>query len=248
MSIFVFDLDGTICFKGQPLQQAILAAFMQLEADGHEIVFASARPIRDIYPVIPKSYRQNRMIGGNGAFIFDGERIHVQSFSHDLRQKIERLIEQHQLTYLMDSAWDYSFTGPIAHSIYRQLDTLNLAKNVRKENLKEVVKCVLFTSKIEVQEALRDLSCVVYEHQQEALFDLSPEHVSKESGLTHLGIMPNTYIAFGNDQNDCQMLAQACESVCVGDQAQVAAYATHQCMENEVAKWIRILSSKYKYK
>lgn len=50
---FIFDLDGTICFKGQPLTTEILQAFQKLEADGHDLMIASARPIRDIYPVLP---------------------------------------------------------------------------------------------------------------------------------------------------------------------------------------------------
>ena len=51
--IFVFDLDGTICFKGKPLSQEICAALDECIQIGHEVVFASARPIRDLLPVLP---------------------------------------------------------------------------------------------------------------------------------------------------------------------------------------------------
>ncbi|MEC1535480.1 HAD hydrolase family protein [Bacillus sonorensis] len=49
---FVFDLDGTICFEGQPVSEHLLMAFEELKAQGHEVIFASARPIRDLLPVL----------------------------------------------------------------------------------------------------------------------------------------------------------------------------------------------------
>lgn len=137
MTAFVFDLDGTICFKGKPLQTDILAAFEQLEEDGHEVIFASARPIRDMYPVLSKRYWQYRMIGGNGAFIFNGEKVEVHAFSKEVREKIDELIEEHRLMYLMDSAWDYSFTGAKTHPIYTQLDSLKLAENKERQQLSD---------------------------------------------------------------------------------------------------------------
>lgn len=49
---FVFDLDGTICFKGQPISEKILNSLEKLQMDRHDVIFASARPIRDMLPVI----------------------------------------------------------------------------------------------------------------------------------------------------------------------------------------------------
>lgn len=246
MTTFVFDLDGTICFKGQPLQSDILAAFEQLEVDGHDIIFASARPIRDMYPVLPKRYWQHKMIGGNGAFIFNGEKVEVHAFSKEVREKIETLIEEHGLTYLMDSAWDYSFTGSNTHPIYTQLDSLKLAENKERQQLSDCVKCVLFTEDATIFQALAAMDCVIHRHQKEGILDISPSGVTKEAGLKQLGIMPGTYIAFGNDQNDCRMLEEAKMSVCVGKNEEVRKYATHGCNEQQVAHMIRQLSNEWK--
>ncbi|WP_317914320.1 HAD hydrolase family protein [Carnobacterium maltaromaticum] len=48
---FVFDLDGTICFNGGPVSPRMMNYLKELSVD-HEIIFASARPIRDLLPVI----------------------------------------------------------------------------------------------------------------------------------------------------------------------------------------------------
>ena len=81
--IFVFDLDGTICFKGKPLSQEICAALDECIQIGHEVVFASARPIRDLLPVLPKRYYHFRMVGGNGAFIRQEEQTICATFDSD---------------------------------------------------------------------------------------------------------------------------------------------------------------------
>lgn len=35
---FVFDLDGTICFKGQPVSDALLKVLEEMVEQGHEVV------------------------------------------------------------------------------------------------------------------------------------------------------------------------------------------------------------------
>lgn len=52
---YVFDLDGTIVFQGKPISKAIVKAIKELERRGHEIIFASVRPICDMLPVIDES-------------------------------------------------------------------------------------------------------------------------------------------------------------------------------------------------
>lgn len=102
MTAFVFDLDGTICFKGQPLQTDILAAFEQLEEDGHEVVFASARPIRDMYPVLPKYYWHHRMIDGNGAFIFKCMLFTEDEMIFQSLETMDCVIHRHQKEGILD--------------------------------------------------------------------------------------------------------------------------------------------------
>ncbi|EHS05533.1 HAD-IIB family hydrolase, partial [Staphylococcus lugdunensis] len=73
---FVFDIDGTLCFDGQHIDNRIISRLKQLQSYGHQVIFASARPIRDLLPVIP-DFQNNTLIGGNGSIISTDNKIKV---------------------------------------------------------------------------------------------------------------------------------------------------------------------------
>ncbi|MEO4052309.1 HAD-IIB family hydrolase [Solibacillus sp. CAU 1738] len=242
--IFVFDLDGTICFKGRPLTEEICAALDMCTIHGHEVVFASARPIRDMLPVLPKRYYHYRMVGGNGAFTFVKGDVQLQSFSEQTIAELKTIIEKYNLQYLIDSDWDYSFTGEESHPIYQNLDPLKTATNKPLTELHSISKAVLFTNNEEIKEHLKKLPVTLYEHGDEGLIDISPQNVHKVAGLQRLGIEPNTYIAFGNDQNDQELFQHAHYSVCVGNH-DVAQFANEQIMVEDVPQRIKQLAKKF---
>ncbi|MFC4712060.1 HAD-IIB family hydrolase [Planococcus dechangensis] len=242
---FVFDLDGTICFKGQPLTQEICAALDECQAMGHEIIFSSARPIRDLLPVLPEKYYRLRMVGGNGAFRNADGSIEVNSFDKSTCKQLFHIIDTHQLTYLIDSSWDYSYTGEQTHPIYQNIDPLKSAKNVPIDLLENVVKMVLFTSNDEIQKSLEALPLNLHLHQNEGILDLSPEGIDKWAGLQQLGVKENEFIAFGNDSNDICMFEAAKESICIGNHPVAKEHATKQITEDQVAKMILSMSEKY---
>lgn len=247
---FVFDLDGTICFKGQPLSASIIVELQNCIANGHEVIFASARPIRDLLPILPETMQNFPMVGGNGAFVANaGEIIAVTAFQTDIVAQIFRLIRTYKLTYLVDSNWDYAYTGSEMHPIYRNLDPMKLAKKVPLDELSEIVKVVLFPGEHhqEIRDTLQQLPISLYEHASENIIDVSPSGVDKWSGLTKLGVLAGEFIAFGNDANDASMFVTAKESVCVGEH-QVRELATMQVASSEeaVVAVIRSFSKKYK--
>lgn len=242
---FVFDLDGTICFKGKPLTQEICAALDDCQAMGHEIIFASARPIRDLLPVLPAKYHHLRMVGGNGAFRQADGSIEVNSFDPGTFQQLVNIIDMYQLPYLIDSSWDYSYTGELTHPIYQNIDPLKSAKNVPIDLLENVVKVVVFTSNAEVQKSLENLSLTLHLHQNEGIFDLSPEGIDKWTGLQQLGVKEKEFIAFGNDSNDVCLFKAAKESICIGIHPGAQEAASLQIKEDEVAKMISRMSEKY---
>ncbi|MGN4123834.1 HAD-IIB family hydrolase [Lysinibacillus sphaericus] len=234
---FVFDLDGTICFKGQPLSQGITTALESCMAHGHEVIFASARPIRDLLPVLPESLRKLPMVGGNGAFVAKNEvTIEVSTFPQEIVEAISRIIYAFELPYLIDGDWDYAYTGSEDHPIYRNLDPLKLAKKVVLDELQDIVKIVLFPGEQhkEIVAELVKLPISLYEHTSENIVDMSPSDIDKWNGLKKLGVLEGDFIAFGNDANDKAMFEKAKESVCVG-MHEVRKYATLQVPSEEAA-------------
>src|SRR5690625_803191 len=125
---FVIDLDGTIRFKRQPVSEKILDSLAELTKNGHQVIFASARPIRDMLPVIREDFHHYTMIGGNGSLISkQGKIINSVAFSPEEYNEIAQLINEFEATYLIDGDWDYAYTGPDDHPILQNLDPAELA-------------------------------------------------------------------------------------------------------------------------
>lgn len=247
---FVFDIDGTICFKGKPLSRAMIQALETCITMGHEVIFASARPIRDLLPVLPSHMHHYPMIGGNGAMVAKhGSTLKIATFSDEIVHQLRQLIQDYELTYLIDSRWNYAYTGSKEHPIYRNLDPLKLANNVDINHLSEWIKIILFPNKHEKQIllALQKLPVQLYQHALEEIIDISPPGINKWHALQSYGIHNEEYIAFGNDANDIQMLQHAKDSVCVGDYFELQAISTMhvESDEQQIIEKIMTLSKKY---
>lgn len=233
---FVFDLDGTICFKGQPVSEKILIALEKLEKSGHEVIFASARPVRDLLPVLHERFHQYPMIGGNGSIVaIKGEIIATFCFDKDTLFNIIQLLKTYNASYLIDGDWDYAYTGPTTHPILNNLDPQGRAKNVKLDNLHSIVKILVLTSDNmkEVEKQLNNMNVVVHYHGKEGIIDISPNGIDKWSGLQLLGLKKGEYIAFGNDANDITMFQHAMYSIMIGDSLQLAPFSTEQLAVND---------------
>lgn len=226
---FVFDLDGTICFKGQPIVPEILQALHELTELGHEVIFASARPIRDMLSVIARPFHGYPMIGGNGSMIFlNGEIVHSTTFSLHEMQLIKQWIEEHRTTYLIDSDWDYAYTGSKTHPIRKNVDPANLAQCCPLEALDTITKVLFLTAdRMEkLAEKLEELDVYVHRHGQENVLDVSPKGVHKWSALQRMGVEEQAYIAFGNDANDQTMFEKSLYSVRIGSYESLELFAS----------------------
>ncbi len=96
--IFVFDLDGTICFDGKQIPLDIQHALEQLMQKDHQLIFASARPIRDLLPLLNPKLQQAMLIGGNGAITQVNKQITAQQpISSVAFTQIKQWIEEFDL-------------------------------------------------------------------------------------------------------------------------------------------------------
>ncbi|MGR3762975.1 HAD-IIB family hydrolase [Rossellomorea sp. NS-SX7] len=222
---FVFDLDGTICFKGVPVSSRINDALKDLEAAGHSIIFASARPIRDMLPVLHEYFHHHTLIGGNGALISEeGNITFARSFSPEQVDYIKKLIHDHHATYLIDGEWDYSYTGSDSHPILNNLDLEKRASNISLRDHASIVKVLILSAdnKDELLQKLSDLDVVIHMHGQEDVIDISPKGIHKLAAMQQLS---GDYIAFGNDANDIQLFKGARHSVMIGHHDELSEYA-----------------------
>ncbi|OYQ73371.1 HAD-IIB family hydrolase [Wohlfahrtiimonas sp. G9077] len=231
---FVFDLDGTLCFKGMPLSSEIDAALKALN-ETHTLTIASARPIRDIYPVIPTWMRELNLVGGNGALVKTGNVTTATCFEDF--SPLAQLLDHYPIDYLADSEWDYAYTGAHDHHIFGKVDELKLARNhTTYRSLPSIIKLVMMTDHPEILQAIATLPVEAHIYHNEALIDISPAGITKYRGVQALGI--DEFIAFGNDANDISLFEHACESICVGTHPKAAACATRTIDSTHVAQTI----------
>ena len=141
--IFVFDLDGTIVFNGKNIEPKILKLLMEIN-NNHKIIFASARPIRDMLPLL-HDFQDNDLIGGNGSMIrSNGKTILKSKISEKILKEIFSLINEFDLDYIIDYDWDYSARiRDKENTILDKLDSEKLANNVEL-SVNEVSKVILF--------------------------------------------------------------------------------------------------------
>jgi len=226
---FVFDLDGTICFKGRPVTEKILGALENLQTNGHEVIFASARPIRDMLPVLHERFYKHAMIGGNGSLIArHGALEHTASFSEGQTNVLKRLIAEFEAKYLIDGEWDYSFTGDPDHPILNNLDPAKLASKVPLDAHQSIVKVlILAANDMEgLAERLSAMDVVVHRHGKKNVLDISPMGIHKWGALSRMGVRKGEYVAFGNDANDIAMFLNASRSVMIGHHEELAKHAS----------------------
>lgn len=240
MTTVVFDLDGTTIFKGQKMSLEIEVAITAL-SHVSEVVFASARPIRDMLPVLPKAFHEFTLIGGNGAFIqYDGK-ISTISFTDRERALIIDLIHHYQLDYMVDSDWDYAYCGDLNHPLYLNVDPFKLAANLPLRELPSIVKAVFFTMEEEIVNTLLSADLCVHRHGSESLIDISPQGVSKWEGYQQIK-SSNSLMMFGNDTNDLPMFENASVNYVVGDLLQDVPNAKY-IEAKDVARTITCLAS-----
>lgn len=235
----VFDVDGTISFDGVGIDDRIAAALVSL-SERRRVIFASARPIRDLLPVLPPELHENALIGGNGAFTRSDGKLTIVGFSPEHRHALDTVIDEYGVGALVDGAWDYSFTGDEMHPIFRQLDAGQAADNVARETIAAYSKVVLFTDDPAVIEAVVHTGLPHSVHVEEKTVDIAPSDVTKLQALHGLGVRDGEYIAFGNDANDIAMLQNARTSYRVGRFPGLG-FATHTLAPSAVESAIAAL-------
>lgn len=210
---YIFDIDGTLSFDGVSMSKDIIKSLQALKENGHQVVFASARPIRDMMEIIPKEFHDSVWIGGNGAFTKVDGHIDCHFFDEETTDLLFKLIEQHQSQYLADGKWDFSYTGPNTHPLYQNINT-HLAENISLQSHEKISKLVLFNPTQSLISALEELPLMMNYHGNENLVDIAPGTCNKYEAISSLNLTP--YIAFGNDANDVEMFHHAEVSYCVG--------------------------------
>ena len=202
--IFVFDLDGTLVFDGVTLAEPIKQALLALNQSA-KIIFASARPIRDMLPLLD-DFASNDLIGGNGSIIRqNGQILTTKTLETSVVKRISDFVNENQLDFVLD--YDWNFTARVApdNGILNKLNVRQLAKNVPLQ-FDKVIKAIIFGVSPEQAANLHfpePLEILYHADARELV--ITAAGIDKCHVLRQLiGAQP--YTAFGNDKNDLRLL------------------------------------------
>jgi len=218
MTTYVFDIDGTISKNGLKVHPVICNRISEL-AEKSKVIFASARPVRDMLPMVSEALHSSIFIGCNGGMVWKSGKIIL---SHNLKSDfICRLLftlNDLSIPYVLDGEWNYSVSIK-PHPFHNYIRSLSDKEVPEKDILNEGITKVLILSGDHKQLILnRFLSdnVSVHTHRNDGFYDFTPEGNNKYKTIKEL-IGEEDFIAFGNDQNDFTMLQHAEVSVFVGD-------------------------------
>lgn len=218
----VFDLDGTLSFDHQTIDEDILEVLRKASDYGHEVVFASARSYRDCLGLLGEDLRQNLVIGLNGGLAYqEGKLVFEDSLDSSSYKEVLSWCKRHNLPFFVDDVFDYS--GQILEKIpfIASVDPLKQAQQKPLDQLTDPIKVVIYMGNHEdilddTQRFLQGFDQLeVSYHAHEKCLYINPQGRHKASTIEEL--CGADFIAFGNDQNDIEMFEKSLYAVQVGD-------------------------------
>ncbi|MCD4499410.1 HAD family hydrolase [Chromobacterium vaccinii] len=227
---FIFDIDGTLCFNGFSISPAIQDALAELEHRGHQIGFASARPYRDMLPLLDERFHDGLFVGSNGAMTWRRRALaDLSPLPDDTLEQLFELTERHAASWLADLDWHYHYSGDPAHPFMSLVDPGRLARHVERGAVRRAAKLLVTDCEDSdgLQQALARRSDIrIHHHSDQQIVDITAAGVDKAAALARHGIASDEMVCFGNDSNDIPMFAVARHAVQVGEHAQLGTLAT----------------------
>lgn len=233
MSIYVFDIDGTISNAGKKVNSTICNKLCQL-TENNQVIFASARPVRDMLPMLTDELHSSVFIGCNGGMAWKNGRVilnHVLEYGFVTR--IINILNSLEIPYVLDGEWNYSFSNK-DHPFHKYIRSLSNYEVCEDVIISSGVTKILILSEDHKEKILsytKNYDVSVHMHRNDGFYDITPKGINKHRTLSEL-IGGEKYIAFGNDQNDFIMLREADVSVFIGGEDGYRGATYYSSMEN----------------
>ena len=230
--VLVFDLDGTLLNDERKIDPQNLKALKQASNQGHKIVLASGRNIKNMEDIAHQIGNVQFLITHNGGYVFDLKNQKVvfeKCLDHHLALQILEFAKTNQLNGIFYTKKDHfliNFNKNYAKVLKHFKVTLK--PNFTPDDLQDVIKILLlkedgFASVPLLLKTLHqdfDHKLTIALSSPKAI-DITAPGVSKAEGLEQ--IMPllnqtwDDFVTFGNGGNDITMLKKAPLSFAMGN-------------------------------
>jgi HAD superfamily hydrolase (TIGR01484 family) len=222
----IFDIDGTISENGQPVSKEIESLIEIILSKGINVILATARPLRDTLPLLPKKYHELPIIGCNGAMISRYAKVQsAKKIPKNTVNLIKSCLDEMKVPYVIDGLYGYvissessDFHGYIKNKlgsepmVYEELELQGITKIL-------LLKFDLFLkSELEKIISREEIKLTIHHHKAEGFVDLVAENTNKFYAAVEMGVDLSCTAVFGNDLNDILLLRNAYLPYIVGSQ------------------------------
>lgn len=228
--LFVFDLDGTLCFDGQTIAEEIKSALQLASHHGHQLAFASARSYRDCIGVLGEVLAGETVIGLNGGLAYQENKLtYHRRLDQEAYQEILSWCHEYNLPFFIDDDFNYASEQFERIPFHQHVDPLGLGKQLEVADLENPIKIVVDMSRHEdlVEDVTHDLSALgnldVFYHEDEKCLYINPFETNKSIAVKE--VLGQDFVVFGNDKNDIDLFNASIYSVQIGDYKPLADYA-----------------------
>ncbi len=229
--LIITDIDGTILHNGQ-VSDATVKTVHKLREAGHYYTVATGRHFLAIKSLSKKLGIDIPVICGNGTIIKDLQNqtiIHAATIPSKNVSRVHEICNKHNVHYAVYCTEIIRGTKEALSTIWGELRNSTSSKAVSKQELTTYVDNVIKILVIENDEGKRnlvrkDVSGLDDMHvaaSGETFLDITVKGSDKGVAITklakHLNISIEDVIAFGDQENDLQMLRTAGVGVAMGN-------------------------------
>ncbi|MEK3766124.1 Cof-type HAD-IIB family hydrolase [Solibacillus sp. FSL K6-4121] len=244
--IIFFDVDGTITsYKDGTISQSTKTAIKQLLDQGFKVVAATGRPLSMCNELAEIGIET--FITANGAYVtHQGNCIHKIVLPNETANLFSEfaLEQQNALTYYSDTLHMNEVQSPkIQQALYETLRLQEFPPINEDVQLKEIYLLCLFADDVEIEKYKNQFPTIHFKRWHPYIVNVLENDVSKslaiQKVLNYFGLTKEEAIAFGDGENDIDMLELVDLGIAMGNAGKIlkstANFVTKDSSEDGIA-------------
>lgn len=234
--LIALDLDGTLNNDKKEITPKTQQALIHAQEQGIIVALASARPVPGLYKdmrTLELEKHQGILMAYNGGKILTakGKKVlYEKAFPRDLAIKVLHHLEQYPVTPIIDDGTQFYVTDKdgyqVAHECWNNQMTCTEVPSLTEFLDFDLVKILMSIQPEQLPEVLKEIGQpfekeLVFVRTAPFYIEAVPKGINKGEGLRHicerLHISPEETIAFGDAENDLEMIQFAGHGVAMGN-------------------------------
>ena len=246
--MIVSDLDGTLLRSDKTVSAHSIEVLRSLEEKGIQLVFATARPPRDAFRLIPDALKNEYVICYNGAIIYrDADVIYNQEVSRQTVLEIIGVAEGFGLNKMCMEVNDRLYSNFDVEDLFGRIPYEFV--DLKKIDFNEAFKVMIYADEKITTVFLTHLpkDCRGVVTDDGSLCQIMHADVTKWNSiatvLDHFDMNHSDVITFGDDFNDMEMIENSGIGVAMGNAVdelkRVANFVTRSNDEDGVVAFLQ---------